>query len=135
MGEKFDRMIGNFKVALGEKEYPFSMTLRQRGMYNNLRIKMDQEAIIMFLFERFKEGFVNANKALGKTVNVGELEEYEGTLNQIFLTNFESINTEVMISLGIVTREQIAKAKQSMEDVDFLDSFLRAKLEEETGKK
>jgi hypothetical protein len=130
MGEKWDKVVGNFEVVVDGKEYPFSMTLRQRGVYNNLRMKMDNEAILMFLYERFKDGFLNTVRALGKEATVGDLEECEKELTPLFLTRYEFICTEVMICLGIMTREQHDKMQKNMEEASFLESFLEAKLGE-----
>lgn len=130
MGDKFDRLVGNFKVKINEKEYPFSMTLRQRGFYNNLRMKMDSEGMMLFLFERFKDGWLNAEKIAGRDANVGQLEAYEKELTDLFMRNYEGINTQVLLALGIVTQEQLDKIERDSEQKDFLDSFLQAKLKE-----
>jgi hypothetical protein len=130
MGEKFDNLVGNFKVKIGEKDYPFSMTLRQRGTYNNLRMKMNDELIISFLYERFKDGFTNANKAIGTTVSPEELAKYEEELNMMFLTNYETVTTKVMLALGMVTQEQLDKMSEDAEKTDIVKSFLEKTLEE-----
>lgn len=134
MGDKFDKLVGNFKVSIGSKDYPFAMTLRQRGMYNNLRMKMDQEIILSFLFERFREGYLNANKAIGGAdITQGEIEIYEKELGQVFLLNYETISTQVMLALGIITQEQLDKMQKDVEGADVIESFLQAKLRDKKG--
>jgi hypothetical protein len=132
MAEKFEKLLGNFKIVMNGKDYPFTLSIRQRGAYENLRMKFDNEAIILFLFERFKEGFLKAQESLGKPASVGELEEYEKELSGLFLKHYDKVITEVAIELGITSREEVDAMKRRIQDEDFLLSGVIKKMEAQT---
>lgn len=130
MAEKFEKLYGRFKVTVGGKEYPFVMTLRQRGIFSNLRAKYDSEDIIMFLFQRFRDGFLASKAMEGKEPSQEEISLYEDELGNWLLLNYDSILTEVFVELGITTREKIKEMEAKASDPDFLSGMAVKKMNE-----
>lgn len=130
MGEKFDKLIGKMKIKIDGVEYPFALSIRQRGHFDNLRSKQDMEAILLFLYDRFKDGYIEDQKNAGVNVTIGQMGEYEPKLDAIFMTKFSEILNEVLVELGIIKRavlDNINKQFDKMEDSDFLSNALERK--------
>lgn len=116
MGDKFDKLVGKFKVTIEGKEYPFAMSIRQRGQYATLRGKGNDEKMVEFLFDCFEKGWLLNHP----NANVGELEAAQEELKDFFLKHYDVIFTEVLIELGVMSRAELNSWTEKLHDDAFL---------------